>query len=157
MLAIEPRGDNGGDEELGAVAGEGIRVSKEIRGSVLIKSTELRDLRVGAGVGHGEQTGAGVLELEVLIGELLAVDGATTGTLFRIGKLDTVPREERLRKTHVVAGEVTTLEHELGDHTVEAGANVALASGLLAELTEVLGSLGDILLVEVEVDAANLL
>jgi hypothetical protein len=59
--------------------------------------------------------------------------------------------------THVVAGEVTTLEHELGDHAVEAGANVTLASGQLAELTEVLGSLGDIRLVEVEVDAANLL
>jgi hypothetical protein len=42
-----------------------------------------RDLRVGASVGHGEQTGAGVLVLEVLIGELLAVDGATTGALFR--------------------------------------------------------------------------
>lgn len=55
-----------------------------------------------------------------------------------------------------MAGEVTTLEHELGDDTVEAGANVALALGLLAELTEVGSSLGDILLVEVEVDAASL-
>jgi hypothetical protein len=40
---------------------------------------------------------------------------------------------------------------------VEAGANVALALGTLAELTEVGSSLGDILLVEVEVDAASLL
>lgn len=61
-----------------------------------------------------------------------------------------------MRKTHVVAGEVTTLEHELGDDTVEAGALVALTLGELAELTEVLGGLGDISLVEVEVDAANL-
>lgn len=38
-------------------------------------------LRVGAGVGHGQQTGAVVLQLEVLIGELLAVDGLATGTL----------------------------------------------------------------------------
>ena len=58
--------------------------------------------------------------------------------------------------THVVAGEVTTLEHELGDHTVEAGVLVALALGQLAELTEVLGGLGDVLLVEVEVDTAGL-
>jgi hypothetical protein len=56
-----------------------------------------------------------------------------------------------------VAGEVTTLEHEVGDDTVEAGANVALALGTLAELTEVGSSLGDILLVEIEVDAASLL
>lgn len=55
-----------------------------------------------------------------------------------------------------MAGEVTTLEHELGDDTVETGALVALALGELAELTEVLGGLGDISLVEVEVDAANL-
>jgi hypothetical protein len=60
------------------------------------------------------------------------------------------------RKTHVVAGEVTTLEHELGDDAVEAGALVALTLGGLAELTEVLGGLRDILLVELEVDAANL-
>lgn len=39
------------------------------------------DLRVGAGVGHRQQTGAVVLQLEVLIGELLTVDGLTTGTL----------------------------------------------------------------------------
>lgn len=39
------------------------------------------DLRVGAGIGHGQQTGTVVLQLEVLIGELLTVDGLTTGTL----------------------------------------------------------------------------
>lgn len=39
------------------------------------------DSRVGASVGHGQQTGAVVLQLEVLIGKLLAVDGLATGTL----------------------------------------------------------------------------
>lgn len=43
------RGDDGGDEELGSVG-------------------------VATGVGHGQETLLGVLELEVLIGELLAVD-----------------------------------------------------------------------------------
>lgn len=38
-------------------------------------------LRVGASVGHGEETGAGVLVDEVLISELLAVDGLTTSAL----------------------------------------------------------------------------
>lgn len=39
---------------------------------------------------------------------------------------------------------------------MENGALVALALGELAELTKVLGGLGDILLVEVEVDTAGL-
>jgi hypothetical protein len=43
------RGNDGGDKELGAVG-------------------------VLAGVGHGQNTGLGVLELEVLIGELGTVD-----------------------------------------------------------------------------------
>lgn len=43
------RGNDSGDEELGAVG-------------------------VLAGVGHGQQTGLGVLELEVLVGELVTVD-----------------------------------------------------------------------------------
>jgi len=44
---------------------------------------KLADLRVGAGVGHGEKTRAGVLDLEVLIGELLAVDGLATRALLQ--------------------------------------------------------------------------
>jgi len=48
VLAIEPRGDNGGDEELGSVG-------------------------VGSSVGRGEKSSLGVLELEVLVGELLTV------------------------------------------------------------------------------------
>ena len=50
VAAIEPRGDHGGDEELGAVG-------------------------VGAGVGHGQHEGLLVGELEVLVCEFLAVDG----------------------------------------------------------------------------------
>lgn len=55
-----------------------------------------------------------------------------------------------------MAGEVTTLEHELGDDTVEGRALVTLTLGKLAELTEVLSSLGDVLLEEVEDDTARL-
>jgi len=58
--------------------------------------------------------------------------------------------------THVATGEVTSLEHELGDHTVERRALVALALLSVAELSEVLGSLGNNISVEVEVDAADL-
>ena len=56
VLAVEPRSDDSGDEELGSIG-------------------------VGAGIGHGEEEGFGVLELEVLVGELLAIDGLPTGAL----------------------------------------------------------------------------
>lgn len=39
------------------------------------------DLRARTGVGHGQQSRLGVLQLEVLVGKLLAVDGLATGTL----------------------------------------------------------------------------
>ena len=39
------------------------------------------NLRVRAGVGHGQHEWALMLVLEVLIGELLAPDGASTGAL----------------------------------------------------------------------------
>ena len=41
----------------------------------------LESLRVGTGVGHGEQTRLRVLELEVLVRKLLAVDGLATRAL----------------------------------------------------------------------------
>lgn len=47
VLAIQPAGGDGGDEELGAIG-------------------------VGTSVGHGQDTRAGVLESEVLILELVA-------------------------------------------------------------------------------------
>jgi len=112
VAAVQPRGDDGGDEELRAVG-------------------------VGAGVGHGQQTGAVVLQLEVLIGKLLAVDG--------------------LAASAVTAGEVTTLEHEVGDDSVERRALVAEALLASAELTEVLGGLGDNIVIEGEVDTTFLL
>jgi hypothetical protein len=69
-----------------------------------------------------------VLQSEVLVPELLAVDGLTAGT--------------------VASSEVTTLEHELGDDTVEGSTLeveglAAAASTLLtgAESAEVLGGL----------------
>ncbi len=40
-----------------------------------------RNLRVRTSVGHGKKAGAGVLPGEVLVGELLAVDGLATSAL----------------------------------------------------------------------------
>jgi hypothetical protein len=76
VATIEPAGLDSGDEELRAVA--------TVKARSVFRPLE-RDcdsnLRVGAGVGHGEKTGAGVLLDEVLIGELLAIDGLATGAL----------------------------------------------------------------------------
>jgi hypothetical protein len=61
---------------------------------------------------HTEKSLPGVLELEVLIRELVAVDGLATGS--------------------VAVGEITALDHELLDDTVESGALISetlLASG----------------------------
>lgn len=84
-----------------------------------------------------------MLEVEVLVSELLAVDGLAAST--------------------VTGSEVTTLEHEVRDHTVEARALVAEALLASAESTEVGGSLGDdtayklehVLVKELELDGAK--
>jgi hypothetical protein len=62
-----------------------------------------------------------------------------------------VPRQTT---THVLAGEVTTLEHELGNDTVEGRVLVAEAVLTGRELTEVAGGLGDDIVEELELDAA---
>jgi hypothetical protein len=117
VLAVQPRCLDSADEKLAAVG-------------------------VGSGVGHGQDTRSSVLQGEVLVLELLAVDTLTTGT--------------------VAAGEVTTLKHELGDDAVEGGTLVVeglsrLAGTLLtgAEGTEVLGRLGNLVLVELHNDPAS--
>ena len=58
--------------------------------------------------------------------------------------------------TYIATGEVTTLEHELGDDTVELGARIAEALLARAESTEVLGRLRDDVVEELEVNAALL-
>ena len=41
---------------------------------------ELGAVGVGTGIGHGEKTGLGVSQFEVLIREFLAVDGLASGS-----------------------------------------------------------------------------
>ena len=59
--------------------------------------------------------------------------------------------------SYVAAGEVTTLKHELRDNSVERRTLVAEALLASAEGTEVLSSLRDDIVEEVEVDTARLL
>ena len=70
-------------------------------------------------------------------------------------KLEYSPDHDAREITHVAAGEVTTLEHEIGDNAVEGRTLVTLALGSLAEPSKVLGGLGDNVAVEVEVDLAS--
>lgn len=90
-------------------------------GSLDGSDEELGTVGVGSGVGHRHHTRSGVLQGEVLVLELVAVDGLATGA--------------------VVVGEVATLAHEVGDDTVEGGALVAEALLACAQSPEVFGGL----------------
>lgn len=68
-------------------------------GSVSRANEELAAIGVRARIGHGHGSEAAMLELEVLIRELVAVDG--------------------LAARAVVVGEVAALQHEARDHTVD--------------------------------------
>jgi hypothetical protein len=60
-------------------------------------------------------------------------------------------------ESYIATGEITTLEHELGDDTVKLGANVTLALLLgLAELLEILRGLGDNIVEKFEIDTTGL-
>lgn len=92
VAIVQPRGLHGGNEEL-------------------------RSVGVGSGVGHRHDSGAGVLQDEVFVLELVSVDGFASGS--------------------VMVLEVTTLAHEVRDHTVEGGTLVAEALLSGAESAEV--------------------
>mmetsp|Transcript_53675 Transcript_53675/g.138760 ORF Transcript_53675/g.138760 Transcript_53675/m.138760 type:complete len:239 (-) Transcript_53675:38-754(-) len=96
---------------------------------------ELRAIGARAGVGHGQDARAGVLQLEVLVGELGAVDGLAAGA--------------------VAGSEVTALAHELRDHAVEGGALVAKALLARAERAEVLSGLRHNVVAQGHLDAAR--
>mmetsp|Transcript_18125 Transcript_18125/g.45665 ORF Transcript_18125/g.45665 Transcript_18125/m.45665 type:complete len:225 (-) Transcript_18125:109-783(-) len=103
----------------------------EVRGGDC-RDEELRPVGVGAGVGHAEDAGAGVLVLvlEVLVGELLPVDG--------------------LAAPAVTPGDVPALSHEalndpveLGSLEVQGHTGLALALLACAKGAEVLRGLGN--------------
>lgn len=95
----------------------------------------MRAVGVWTGVSHGQQTWSLVLLGEVLVWELATVDGLTTST--------------------VTGSEVTTLQHEIWDHTVERGAGVAEALFTSTQSSEVFSSLWDNVVVQLENDTAQ--
>lgn len=110
MLAIQPRSLGSAKEKLGSVG-------------------------VGSGIGHAQDSRSGVLQLEVLVFELVAVDG--------------------LASSSVVVGEVSALAHEVGDHAVEGGSLVAHSLFTSAKSTEILGGPGDHIRSQLHDDAAH--
>jgi len=96
---------------------------------------ELRTVGVGSAVGHGQDSGAFMLQLEVFVTELLAEDALTTGT--------------------VLVGEVTSLAHELGNDSVEWRSLVTDTFLTGAESSEVFTGLGDNVITKFHNDATK--
>ena len=104
------------------------------------RDEELRTVRIGSAVGHRQQTGAVMLQVEVLVGETLAVDGLASHSV----------SHREIASLEINSVECTYLAHELRDDAVQRAALVmellsGLANTLLsgAEAAEVLGSLGN--------------
>ncbi|KAH3659989.1 hypothetical protein OGAPHI_007194 [Ogataea philodendri] len=93
---------------------------------------ELRSVGVWTGIGHGQQTRLGVLLLEALVGKPLAVD--------------------RPAAVPVEVGDVSTLQHEARNHSVENGVLVSKALLAGTQCSEVLGGLWNDLVVQVKHD-----
>lgn len=95
---------------------------------------ELRAICVGSGIGHWEKSFFFVFLLEVLIGELFPVDWFASGA--------------------VEVGEISSLEHELRDHSVENWTLVAISLLTSAERPEVFSGFGDDIIVKLKGDLA---
>ena len=96
----------------------GQRVKREVHTQVALRK------RGGSGtsIGHGQQERHVVLVLKVLVSKLLAVDALA----WQGGGDVTRHWQQRSSATRtsssVVVGEVTALQHEVGDHAMEAAA-----------------------------------
>jgi len=96
---------------------------------------ELRAICVGSGIGHWEKSRAVVFLREVLIFELFPVDWSASGA--------------------VEVGEISSLEHELRDHSVEKWTLVAISLLTCAEHLEVFSGFGDDIIVKLKDDLAE--
>jgi len=84
---------------------------------------ELGPISVGSSISHGQDSWSSMLEGEVLISKLLTIDGLSTSS--------------------IVFGEVSSLNHEVGNDPMESGSleSESLLAG--TESSEVLSRLGD--------------
>lgn len=98
---------------------------------------ELAAVSVRAGIGHGKKTRASVLDAEVLVREFRAVD--------------------RLAADAGVVSEVTALDHEVGNDTVEPRTRVTEAFLASGKSTEVLNGFRNDIAVKTEHDTTEVL
>jgi len=96
---------------------------------------ELRSVGVGSAVGHGQDSGTVMFQLEVFVTELLTEDTLATGS--------------------VLVGEVTSLAHELGNNSVEWRSFVPETFLTSAESSEVFTGLGDNVITKFHNDATK--
>lgn len=96
---------------------------------------ELTAVAVRPGIRHRHHTWSSVLEREVLVLELVAVDGLAAGA--------------------IVLGEVAALAHEVGDDAVEGAALVAKALLAGAQSAEVLSCLRNHIRSQFDDDSSN--
>merc|ERR1712088_55579 len=97
---------------------------------------ELRAVGVLAGVGHGQPARSLVLQSEVLVLELVSVD--------------------RLPASSVASGEVSALQHEVADDSVEGTALVSLGLGPGGKCGEVLDSSGHLIANQSNLDGSSI-
>lgn len=91
--------------------------------------------------------------LKVLIGKLLTVDGFATGTLFmyQFGMFLGAKALTRVFVvTYIATSEITTLQHELWNDSVEGGIGITETLLTSAKSSEVLGGLWADVVIEVE-------
>jgi len=110
--------------------------------TVKVRSRDKGDKKLGpigifSGVGHGEEIGFFMFLYKVLIVEIIAIDGLSTGT--------------------VSTGEVTALGHEIRNNTVELGPSVAKSLLTSAKGTKVLCGSGGYVIIEVEYNSTPFL
>jgi len=133
VLAVQPGGDNGGDEEL-------------------------RTVGIGTGIGHGEHTRLGMGLLEVLVCELLTVDRLATRAIStsEVATLQHELRNDSVERAALVAeafltgaegsevlggfGDYVVVEFEVDPSTVRGRRSLTRAFGIRSRFVE--GSIG---------------
>ena len=124
MLAVQPGGLSSAQEELGSVGSGSSVCHREDSGSSVLcgkKCCKCNNKNKLYKVIITASKTCPYLQVEVLVGELLSVDRLSSGT--------------------VVVGEVSTLAHESGDHTVEGACGESESLLSSAQGTEVLSGL----------------
>ena len=95
--------------------------------------------------------------VKVLIRKFLAIYRLPTSALReQVSCHQTLPYDRSGEEAHIATSEITSLKHELRDHTMELGPSVAKTLLASAKGTEILSGLRSDIVVEVEIDAAAL-